>query len=111
MTNDGGTGGRYAIIVEFDLVPGSVDTFLRHLSMNAAASVEREPGCHRFDVLTPRHEGDVLRITLYEIYSDRQAFDEHLRTEHFLAFKRAVTPLVRRQSVVEFDVRENAKAA
>ena len=102
--------GRYAIIVEFDLHPGAYDEFMGRLAENAEASVRNEPGCYRFDVLTPR-EGDAARVTLYEIYTDRSAFDEHLRTPHFLAFKEAIGNLVQRQTLIEFDVSENAKAA
>jgi autoinducer 2-degrading protein len=102
--------GRYAIIVEFDLHPDAYEEFMDHLAENAETSVRNEPGCYRFDVLTPR-EGDPARVTLYEIYTDRSAFDDHLRTPHFLAFKEAVGNLVRRQSLIEFDVSENAKAA
>ncbi len=105
-----GSDGRYAIIVEFDLHPGAYEAFLGHLAKNAEASVRMEPGCHRFDVLTPR-QGGSERVTLYEIYSDRAAFDDHLRTPHFLAFKEAVGGLVQRQTVIEFDVSENVKAA
>ena len=102
--------GRYAIIVEFDLRPGAFDEFMDRLAENAEASVRNEPGCYRFDVLTPR-EGDTSRVTLYEIYTDRKAFDEHLLTPHFLAFKEAIADLVQRQTLIEFDVNENAKAA
>jgi autoinducer 2-degrading protein len=104
------TDGRYAIIVEFDLQPGSYDEFMTRLAENAEASVRNEPGCYRFDVLTPR-AGDMSRVTLYEIYTDRSAFDEHLRTPHFLSFKAAIGKLVQRQTLIEFDVSENAKAA
>jgi len=102
--------GRYAIIVEFELAPGAYDTFMGYLAANAEASVRNEPGCYRFDVLTSR-EGDTTRVTLYEIYGDRAAFEEHLKTSHFLVFKGLITGLVQRQRVIEFDVSENAKAA
>jgi (4S)-4-hydroxy-5-phosphonooxypentane-2,3-dione isomerase len=110
MRTMGRTDGRYAIIVDFDLLPGAYDAFMSALVENAETSVRSEPGCYRFDVLTPR-KGDTSRVTLYEIYTDRGAFDEHLRTPHFLTFKDSIAGLVQRQAVIEFDVSENAKAA
>lgn len=111
MSASNGTAGRYAIIVDFDLKPGALGAFMAHLAENARASVDHEPGCYRFDVLTPRETGDDARVTLYEIYTDRAAFDAHLLTPHFLAFKTAIGDLVHRQALVEFDVSENAKAS
>lgn len=59
---------------------------------NARLSLETEPGCLRFDVSTDPMKAH--RVFLYEIYASRGAFDEHLRTDHFLAFDREVASMV-----------------
>jgi len=64
---------------------------------NADASVRNEPGCLQFDVLEPEGEGD--RVLLYEIYTDKAAFDAHRKTEHFLVFSRASEGLCLKKSV------------
>lgn len=99
---------RFAIVVEFRLRPGGVDRFLELLRANAAASVRDEPGCHRFDVLTARDGAARDRITLYEIYEDEAAFDAHLRTPHYAAFKAGTADLVETSTLRRFDVEENA---
>jgi quinol monooxygenase YgiN len=83
---------RFIVIVEFTLRDGGLDRFLPHMLANARASLEREEGCHRFDVLTP--DGSQDRIVLYEMYRDRAAFDAHGRTQHYLAFAEATRNLV-----------------
>jgi (4S)-4-hydroxy-5-phosphonooxypentane-2,3-dione isomerase len=77
----------FAISVEFHLKQGARAEFRRLIDANAEASVRSEPGCLQFDVLEPEGERD--RVLLYEIYSDKAAFDTHLRSEHFRTFASA----------------------
>ena len=51
---------------------------------NARASLNDEPGCHQFDVCFAAD--DPGRCFLYEVYTDRGAFDAHLGMAHFKAF-------------------------
>lgn len=74
----------FVILVDFHLKPGAQSQFRRLIDENAQASVKNEPGCLQFDVLEP--EGEADRVLLYEIYTDRAAFDAHLKTEHFRIF-------------------------
>ncbi len=74
-------------------------------------SVEREPGCLRFDVLTPTEDGGAPQVFLYEIYRDRAAFDLHLESEHYKAFDASTRGLVSRKTVQAFNVAENAKTS
>jgi (4S)-4-hydroxy-5-phosphonooxypentane-2,3-dione isomerase len=92
--------GSFVIIVEFRLVPGSLEKLLHLIDDNANASVRDEPGCQRFDVLTPTGEKD--RVVLYEIYDDRAAFEAHLRTPHFARFNEASAALIAGRSIVEY---------
>ena len=75
------------ILVEFLVKPDFVQRFARLIRANAKASVEREPGCRRFDVLLG--PDDPRRFVLYEIYDDDVAFDRHLQTPHFKSFAAA----------------------
>jgi (4S)-4-hydroxy-5-phosphonooxypentane-2,3-dione isomerase len=98
---------RYAITVSFSLRHEARAKFIALVRSNARTSIECEPGCRRFDVLTPwGTTGDVL---LYEIYDDRRAFEAHLASEHFLAFDAATRAIVTNKVVAEFKVFENAK--
>lgn len=92
----------FVIIVDFRLVPGALDRFRPMVDANAAASVQMEPGCRRFDVLEVQGETD--RILLYEIYDDESAFDEHCRSGHFHDFDRTSAPLVAEKKVIRCDL-------
>jgi len=82
----------YVVVVEFQLHPDAVEAFLPLMTRNAALSLELEPGCHRFDVCQPKPGSP--EILLYEVYSDRAAFDAHLATPHFREFDAEAAAMV-----------------
>ncbi|MEJ8561940.1 putative quinol monooxygenase [Yoonia sp. GPGPB17] len=74
----------YAVVVTFQIVPEKMAAFLPLMQDNATISLAQEDGCHRFDVCTdPARPNDVF---LYELYTDRAAFDLHLASHHFQSF-------------------------
>jgi quinol monooxygenase YgiN len=89
--------GAFVVIVDFRLHAAHVEPFLRAMTDNARASVEREPGCRQFDVCTDPGQPDA--VFLYEVYDDRAAFDAHLAAPHFLAFDRLTAPWVKHKTV------------
>jgi quinol monooxygenase YgiN len=96
----------FVILVEFNLKPGCLEPFTAAVRENAALSVRDEPGCRRFDVLTPRDGSE--RIVLYEIYDGRAAFDAHLETPHYARFKEATQEMIAGRVMLECDLTENA---
>ncbi|MBM3275080.1 MAG: antibiotic biosynthesis monooxygenase, partial [Candidatus Sericytochromatia bacterium] len=62
--------------------------FIAAMVEDARCSVEREPGCVRFDII--QDAGDPNRIWVYEVYKDEQAFEHHMTTPHFLTWKETV---------------------
>lgn len=105
-----GRAAAFAITVAFELVEGGFPEFHRLVSENAALSVELEPNCLRFDVLTPADATGPTHVFLYEIYSDRAAFDLHLASDHFRQFDQLSRNLVTGKTVLAYAVQENAKA-
>lgn len=98
----------FAITVAFELVDGAFAEFHRAVKENAALSVALEPDCLRFDVLTPLEGG--AEVFLYEIYSDRAAFDRHLASDHYRNFDLRTRAMVSRKTVLAYAVEENFKA-
>ena len=87
----------FVVTVVFEIERDEADAFLVRVRQQAHDSLEKEPGCRRFDVCTdPKHSG---RILLYEIYDDAEAFAAHLDTEHFRAFDREVGPVTRSKKI------------
>jgi autoinducer 2-degrading protein len=99
---------RYAITVDFDIKREHHDTFMNLVTQNASASVRDEPGCIRFDVMTPSNGGSG-RVFLYEIYESEVAFADHLRSAHYLSFDRATAGMIVSKTVGAYLVEENAK--
>ncbi len=78
----------YVVTVEFEIEKDKVDLFRAAVLQQAANSVNREEACRQFDVCFATD--DPARVFLYEVYDDTHAFDQHLASEHFLAFDQQV---------------------
>ena len=78
----------YVVVVEFTIKPECVERFRERVRQQARDSLALESECHVFDVcIDPQRENFVL---LYEVYSDRAAFNVHLESAHFLDFDKMV---------------------
>ena len=87
----------YAIVVTFQIKDGQMPDFLPLMVENARASRAQELGCHRFDVCTdPAHPNEVF---LYELYTDRAAFEVHLASAHFAQFDRVTSNMIAHKDV------------
>ncbi len=82
-----------AIIVDFEALPGKGDEVRDALRFQARNSLEKEPGCHQFDLCSD--PDDAHKFFLYELYDDQAAIDAHGRTEHYAAFRARIDPLLK----------------
>ena len=76
-----------ALVVTIESPPEHRDRFLEAIAEQASASLEREPGCLRFDVCAVAD--DENRFILYEVYADVASYEAHGQTEHFARWSRA----------------------
>lgn len=86
----------FVVTVSFRIHPGQAAAFLKHMTAQAEASLTREEGCHHFDVCL---SDDPQMIFLYELYSDRSAFDAHLKSAHYVEFDATVRGMVAEKQV------------
>lgn len=91
----------YVVTVTFRIVPGQMGAFMPLMRDNAQTSVRDEPECLRFDVCTDTGQPDT--VFLYEIYTDRAAFDAHLGTPHFKGFDAAAADMIAHKAIATFD--------
>ena len=91
----------YVVTVSFDVKPESVDAFRIAMLEQAANSIEKEAGCHQFDVCFDPKQPH--RCFLYEKYTDRTAFDLHLASDHFKDFNETVGPMLANKEVDHWD--------
>ncbi len=81
----------FVVTVWFEVKPQYVSAFKDAILKNAAASLQKEPGCRQFDVCVAQDERSYF---LYELYADEQAFKDHRATEHFLQFDLAAKEMI-----------------
>jgi len=90
----------YVIIVEFNLSENSFKESLEMILLNAKTSLDKETGCHVFDVNV---SGEVdNKVLLYEVYENEIAFEHHLSSNHFIDFDRKILPNVISKSVTAY---------
>jgi quinol monooxygenase YgiN len=78
------------LVVKIQLKPEYRDQFIQASYGDARGAVEDEPDCLRFDLLQDTKDPNVFY--LYEVYKDDAAFQYHLTTPHFLAWRDAISP-------------------
>ena len=91
----------FVVVVEFTLHQEDFENFLTRVLQQAGDSLELESGCHQFDVCTSAERENY--VLLYEVYTDKAAFDAHLASAHFHAFDTSVRDWVaaRKISILE----------
>ncbi|TPI35820.1 antibiotic biosynthesis monooxygenase [Mesorhizobium sp. B3-1-6] len=96
----------FVVIPEFRVRPQVKTAFLDAALDDARRSVADEAGCRRFDVVCPEDAEET--VLFYEVYDDRVAFEEHLRTPHLMRFRAAMKALKVEETVVRFASLENS---
>jgi autoinducer 2-degrading protein len=74
----------FVLLVEVEVRPERLEAFEAAILENAARSVERDPGCLRFDV--SQHRDDPTRWIFHEVYTDEAAHAAHKQSAHFAAY-------------------------
>ena len=91
-----------AVIVEIDVQPECLAEFIPRMELQAQNSVALEPMCHQFDVWQDAESPE--KVTLYEVYESRAAFDDHLATDHFKDFDSTVSRMLVSKSLRILDL-------
>jgi autoinducer 2-degrading protein len=98
----------FIVLVKVQVKPELLGEFKTAILKNAESSVQRDPGCVRFDVL--QQEDDSTRWFFYEVYDKEQAWVDHRAAAHFLAFKQVGDrAIVTREATKLTDVSVNVK--
>jgi quinol monooxygenase YgiN len=93
----------YIIVAEFKIKPEHVATFARLVEQQAKDSVTLEADCHQFDVC--QGERDSQAFLLYEVYTDKPAFEHHRGLPHTKKFLETVGPMIAERGVRSFQRR------
>ena len=90
----------FIVLVQVQVKQELLGEFKPAILENAAVSVERDPGCFRFDVL--QREDDPTRWVFYEVYENEHAWVQHRGSAHFLEFKTVADRALVSRDVTKF---------
>ncbi len=90
----------FVVIAELSVPPPHRAEFLELCAFDSRSSVENEPGCRQFDVLTMESKPEA--VVLYEVYDSKATFDTHLATPHYATFAEGVARLGVTKTQVRF---------
>jgi len=91
----------FVVVVEFTVLAEFIEPFQNRVIQQAQDSLKHEVDCQVFDVCVCCEKEN--RVLLYEIYTDRAAFDAHLASAHFLDFNAAVQEWVSDKQLSTFE--------
>ena len=87
----------FVITVDFEIKSEFVNEFRNRVLQQAKDSLNNEKKCFTFDVSFD--EKNTNKVFLYEIYQDKDAFDYHLKSDHYLNFDKDVKNWVTKKTV------------
>ena len=87
----------FVITVDFEIKNEYVNQFRSRVLQQAKDSLNNEENCFTFDVSFD--EKNTNKVFLYEIYQDKDAFDYHLKSDHYLSFDKDVKNWVTKKIV------------
>lgn len=88
-------------ISEIEIHPEHLDAYKAILNEEAEASVRLEPGV--IAIFPMFQKDDATQVRILEIYQDQEAYQSHLKTEHFLAYKTTTLHMVKSLKLVDMD--------
>ena len=88
-------------IAELEIDPAQLDAYRAMLAEEIEASVEKEPGVLMLHAVSEKERPE--RIRILEVYANRDAYDAHLQTPHFLKYKAATADMVKGLKLVDAD--------
>jgi quinol monooxygenase YgiN len=101
LMQGGGNMSQIVRIAELEIDPNQLDAYRALLAEEIEASVALEPGVIMLHAVAERERPEQIRIL--EVYADREAYEVHLLTPHFLKYKTGTANMVRALRLVDVD--------
>jgi quinol monooxygenase YgiN len=84
---------RHIQIADIEVDPAQLDSYKAAVREQIEAAIRLEPGV--LVLYSVSSKDDPSRITVFEIYRDREAYLAHLQAPHFLKYKATVEKMVK----------------
>ncbi len=88
-------------MAELEIDPAQLEAYLALLTEEIEASVAKEPGVMMLHAVSVKDAPEKVRIL--EVYANRQAYEAHIQTPHFLKYKTLTAGMVRALNLVDVD--------
>lgn len=88
-------------ISEIEIVPDYLEEYNSILKEEAAISVKIEPGIIAIFPMYQRENPTQIRIV--EIYADKEAYEQHLKTSHFQKYKTTTLKMIKSLRLVDME--------
>ncbi|MBW1654548.1 putative quinol monooxygenase [Flavobacterium quisquiliarum] len=86
---------------EIEIVPEYLEEYKAILKEESEASVRLEPGVIAIFPMFQKENPNQLRIL--EIYANKESYQSHLKTPHFLVYKTSTLKMVKSLKLVDMD--------
>lgn len=88
-------------MAELEIDPGTIEAYRALLTEEIEASIALEDGVLSLNAVSIRDHPNKIRIL--EVYADREAYEAHLQTPHFLKYKIETAGMVTALTLVDVD--------
>jgi quinol monooxygenase YgiN len=88
-------------ISEIEIYPEYLSEYKAILKEESAASVKLEPGV--LAIFPMYQKKDSTQIRILEMYKDKDAYQSHLKTAHFLKYKTGTLKMVKLLKLIDMD--------
>ncbi len=88
-------------MAELEIDPGTLEAYRALLTEEIEASVALEDGVLSLNAVSIKDRPHVIRIL--EVYADKEAYEAHLRTPHFLKYKNETAGMVTSLTLVDVE--------
>lgn len=91
--------GRIIRIAELEIDPAQLSEYRALLTEEIEASITKESGVLMLHAVAERERPEQIRIL--EVYANRQAYEAHIETPHFLKYKEGTAEMVKALKLVD----------
>ncbi|KAA6440921.1 antibiotic biosynthesis monooxygenase [Dyadobacter flavalbus] len=86
-------------IAEIEIDPASLEEYKAILKEEAAASIKLERGV--ISIFPMYSDENPTSVRILEVYADRAAYEQHLKTTHFQRYKTGTASMVKSLKLVD----------
>jgi quinol monooxygenase YgiN len=92
---------RVIRIAKITIDPVHLEEYKTAVKEQIEAAVRIEPGV--LTLYAVHDKNDPTRVTVFEIYADKAAYQSHVQTEHFKKYKSATARMVKSLELIDVD--------